>query len=188
MEWLTGDATRREFERFVGENSSALLKTAYLITWSLPESEDLVQEAFLRAAQRWPQIRRMEFPRAYVSRTLVNLALRHRGAGSDGLSRRKNVDNDEIDRREDVRQQGDLAMIDTRSEIVWLLGALSRKQRTVIVLRYFEDLSEREIAEYLSWPVGTVKSTTSRAIERLQTRAHRSPPSDLSHATHQTSP
>jgi len=53
-------------------------------------------------------------------------------------------------------------------EITWVLAELPRRQRAVIVLRYFEDLSEAEIATYLGWPLGTVKSTASRALERLQ--------------------
>ena len=145
-----------------------LLRTVYLITWSAPESEDLLQETWLIAAQRWPTIGAMEFPLAYVRRTLVNLALREsRGAQANASS----VDPDVLAHREDERFEGNLAMIDTRSEITWLLGTLPRNQRAVIVLRYFDDMSEAQIAEELGWPAGTVKSTAARALERLRRHA-----------------
>ncbi len=168
MDGLRGAPARREFERFVADHTADLLRTAYLITWSGPEAEDLLQEAWLITAQRWPTIHAMEHPLAYVRRTLVNLALRtSRGARAEASS----VDPDVLAQHEDQRLEGNLAMIDTRSEITWLLGVLPRNQRAVIVLRYFDQLSEAEIAEELGWPVGTVKSTSARAIERLRRRA-----------------
>jgi DNA-directed RNA polymerase specialized sigma24 family protein len=70
---------------------------------------------------------------------------------------------------------------------LWLLAQLSRQQRAVLVLRYFEDLSESEIADYLSIPVGTVKSTASRAIDRLR-RSISDPPSEPSELLHSNFP
>lgn len=168
MEWKRGAPARRDFDRFVEEHTASLLRTAYLITWNAPEAEDVLQEAWLISAQRWPTIRTMEYPLAYVRRTLVSVALRQRrGMNADALS----VDPEALTRREDPRLEGNLAMIDTRSEITWLLGDLPRNQRAVIVLRYFEEMSEAEIADELGWPVGTVKSTAARALDRLQRRA-----------------
>jgi DNA-directed RNA polymerase specialized sigma24 family protein len=63
---------RDEFDRFVADSSDALLRTAYLIVWDLTEAEDLVQECLLTVARRWPRVRRMEHPRAYARRVLVN--------------------------------------------------------------------------------------------------------------------
>jgi len=68
----------------------------------------------------------------------------------------------------DERSEHELLTIDQRSEILWLLDSLSPNQRLVVVLRYFEEMTEGEIAEQLDWPVGTVKSTSSRALERLR--------------------
>src|SRR5208282_5229819 len=68
----------------------------------------------------------------------------------------------------DGRFEEQLGRIDTRSEILWLLAQLSRQQRAVLVLRYFDDMSEAEVAHNLSIPIGTVKSTTSRALDRLR--------------------
>jgi RNA polymerase sigma factor (sigma-70 family) len=61
-----------------------------------------------------------------------------------------------------------LLQIEARSEILGLLARLPLRQRAVIVLRYFEDLSEADIATQLDWPIGTVKSTASRALESMQ--------------------
>jgi RNA polymerase sigma factor (sigma-70 family) len=110
----------------------------------------------------------MEHPLAYVRRIAVNLAIdggqeRSRSRAELGL----------FDQRSpvlgpDESAAAELLRIDTRLEITWVLAELPRRQRAVIVLRYFEDLSEAEIATYLGWPLGTVKSTASRALERLQ--------------------
>ena len=64
-----------DFDQFVAAHVDDLLRTAYLIVWDEGEAEDLVQECLLKVARRWPRIRRMEQPRAYARRILVNLAL-----------------------------------------------------------------------------------------------------------------
>ena len=67
------DHRRADFENFVAESADALMRTAYLIVWDLPEAEDLVQETLLKVAGRWPRVRRMEHPartRAGSSSTL----------------------------------------------------------------------------------------------------------------------
>jgi DNA-directed RNA polymerase specialized sigma24 family protein len=142
------------FEHFVGESTSDLLRTAYLLTWNLAEAEDLLQEAFLRTARRWPAIKKMDHPHAYVRRIVVNLAL----AGAERRSRfavELDARHDEhLELYSDPRPEEALGAIDTRS-----------------VLRYFEDLSEAEIANCLRWPIGTVKSTAARALDRLQQSA-----------------
>ncbi len=157
-------SSTREFDAFVRRAAPSLLRTTYLITWSLPEAEDLVQEALLRTAQRWPSVSVMEFPLAYARRTVVNLALRHadRLGGRNGQGTLPTPHS--IDDREDARFENNLKMIDTRSELLWLLGELPPRQRLVIVLRFFEDMTEAEIAKQLDWPIGTVKSTSSRAL------------------------
>jgi RNA polymerase sigma factor (sigma-70 family) len=68
----------------------------------------------------------------------------------------------------DERFEAKLLSIDARSDIEAALSLLPLRQRAVIVLRYYEDLSESEIAGVLGWPVGTVKSTTSRALDELR--------------------
>jgi len=175
---LLGSSSRGEFESFVRSSAPDLLRTANLLTWNLPEAEDLVQEAFLRSAKRWPSIAKMDHPRAYVRRILVNLAL------ADGKRRsRTGMASDPLD-DDAVRHQvantvsPDLLAIDDRFELEWMLADLPRRQRAVLVLRYFEDLSESETASVLGWPVGTVKSTAARALDHLQRRFATSGTSD----------
>ena len=74
-----------DFDQFVATHVDDLLRTAYLIVWDEAEAEDLVQECLLKVARRWPRIRRMEQPRAYARRMLVNLAL----DGARGRARRR---------------------------------------------------------------------------------------------------
>ena len=74
-----------DFDQFVAAHVDDLLRTAYLIVWDEGEAEDLVQECLLKVARRWPRIRRMEQPRAYARRILVNLAL----DGARGRARRR---------------------------------------------------------------------------------------------------
>jgi RNA polymerase sigma-70 factor (sigma-E family) len=168
MEWLSGATARREFELFVFESTPDLMRTGYLLTWNLAEAEDVVQETLLRTAKKWPTIAKMDHPLAYVRRILVNVVLRgstrraRTGAELDSTSL------DQPEAWEDARVERELLAIDARSELLWMLSALPTRQRAVVVLRYFEDLSESEIAEQLGWPVGTVKSTSARALHQLQ--------------------
>jgi RNA polymerase sigma-70 factor (sigma-E family) len=160
------DRRRAEFERFVADSTDSLLRAAYLIVGDLAESEDLVQECLVTVAKRWPRVRSMDHPRAYARRVLLNLAL----DGSARRSRRRLEleGSGTIDEGCDERSTGELTAVDTRSELVAALATLPPRQRAVLVLRYFEDLSESETAAALQCSVGTVKSTASRALARLQ--------------------
>jgi RNA polymerase sigma-70 factor (sigma-E family) len=155
---------REEFERFVGTATDPLLRTAYLVVWDVGEAEDLVQECLLRVARKWPRVRTMEHPVAYARKILINLAL----DGADRRSRRKNelsAGRPELggDAQEDATRD-----LEARSELTAALRRLPPRQRAVLVLRYFQDLSEAQVAETLGCSVGTVKSTASRGLERLR--------------------
>jgi RNA polymerase sigma-70 factor (sigma-E family) len=159
---------RAEFEQFVTASSASLLRTAYLIAWDLTEAEDLVQECLLAVARRWPRVRGMEHPYAYARRMLINLAL-------DGAARRSRRRQElDPDAPSIVAQMADdscaraLRDVDVRSELTQALGSLAPRQRAVLVLRYFEDLPEAQVARVLGCSVGTVKSTASRGLTRLQ--------------------
>jgi RNA polymerase sigma-70 factor (sigma-E family) len=162
---VTTESRRREFEHFVAESSDPLLRTAYLIVWDLSEAEDLVQECLLTVARRWPRVRRMQHPRAYARRVLVNLAL-------DGRRRRARRRQEleappsAWERRSD--EHGTMAGVEVRRDLVDALATLPPRQRAVLVLRYFEDLTEAQVASVLGCSVGTVKSTASRGLARLQ--------------------
>jgi RNA polymerase sigma-70 factor (sigma-E family) len=132
---------RADFENFVAHNTDALLRTAYLIVWDLPEAEDLVQETLLKVACRWHRVRRMDQPVAYARRIIVDLAL----GGADRRSRRRRERSGEPlpDRHDDA---GESNSIETQDELMHALAALPPRQRTVLVLRHFLDLPEAEVA------------------------------------------
>jgi RNA polymerase sigma-70 factor (sigma-E family) len=167
MEWLTGRAAQKQFEEFVDEITDDLIRAGYLLTWDLAETEDLVQETLLRLARRWSRVRAMAYPIAYARRVLVNLVI-------DGKTRRGR-------RNEELRPVSDtfagpadeaaprsLRIIEDASQFRDALAELPPQQRTAIVLRYWADLREAEIALLLGCPVGTVKSSVSRGLSRLR--------------------
>ncbi len=160
--------TRTEFERFVDEGADALLRTACLVAWDPAEAEDLVQECLTIVARRWPRVQRMDHPYAYARRVLINLAL----DGAQRRSRRAQElgarDAPAIDDVVDEASARALLGVDVRSELLQALGTLPPRQRAVLVLRYFEDLPEAKVAAVLGCSVGTVKSTASRGLTRLQ--------------------
>ncbi|MGH2909657.1 MAG: SigE family RNA polymerase sigma factor, partial [Solirubrobacteraceae bacterium] len=161
-----GNRRRAEFDRFVADSSAGLLRTAYLIVSDLAEAEDLVQECLLAVARRWPRVRRMEHPHAYARRILVNLALR----GGTARTRRATELAERPGEREPPDEDAARAFDDVpvRAELLVALGRLPPRQRAVLVLRYLEDLSEAQVADALACSVGTVKSSASRGLRRLQ--------------------
>ena len=138
------------------------------MAWDPVEAEDLVQECLLAVARRWPRVRAMAHPHAYARRVLVNLALdgakrrarRRQELVADGAATLDAVADESAARR--------LHAVGVRAELIQVLGTLPPRQRAVLVLRYFEDLSEAQVAELLGCSVGTVKSTASRGLNRLQ--------------------
>jgi RNA polymerase sigma-70 factor (sigma-E family) len=158
-------AANREFERFVGEATDRLFRTAYLMTWDAGESEDLVQEVLTKVARRWGRVRTMDSPYAYVRRMLVNqifsgAARRTRARGELELSR---------ELTETVDEESVLAFerVEDAEALRQALCSLTERQRLVLVLRYWEDLAEADVAAMLRCSVGTVKSTASRAAARV---------------------
>ncbi len=155
-------------------HTGELLRTACLITWDDAEAEDLVQECLLRVSRRWRRVRSMDRPLAYARRVLINLAL----GGRDRRSRRRvelrGPDHDGVagsgdtDERADPNAEAALHALGEWSELIEALGQLAPQQRTVLVLRYVDDLSEAQIADLLGCSTGTVKSRASRGLARLR--------------------
>jgi RNA polymerase sigma-70 factor (sigma-E family) len=168
MKWLLAGAARREFERFVAESADRLLRTGYLMAADLAEAEDLVQETYLQVARRWPRVRAMDHPAAYARRILVNLAIdgaphrarRNGELGLAGIAGQPDVP--------DSSAELALRAVDEQAGLAAALAGLPPRQRAVIVLRYWEDLPEAEVAVILGCSVGTVKSTASRGLARLR--------------------
>jgi RNA polymerase sigma-70 factor (sigma-E family) len=151
-----------EFDQFVAAHVDDLLRTAYLIVWDEGEAEDLVQECLLRIARRWPRVRRMDQPRAYARKILVNLAL---DDARRRMQRRRELEPAEPT---NLFAADPLPAIEARAELLQALGQLPERQRAVLVLRYFNDLTEAQVAEVLGCSPGTVKSSASRGLARLR--------------------
>ena len=154
-------AVDEEFSEFVRARSPALHRTAFLLTAGDQQSaEDLVQSALLKTYVRWSSLRRSASAEAYVRRTLTRMAIRTKAKrssteqlwGEVPTGSTPGVDSKVVD----------------RVTILALLHDLTPQQRAVVVLRYYEDLTESQIAEVLGCAPGTVKSHASRAIAMLR--------------------
>lgn len=135
-----------------------LLRSAYLLTGDLHRAEDLVQEALVKVALRWDRLR-VGNPTAYARTIVVR----------DHISwwrRRREFPTDPPDDLASVSSDPDAALVVRRA-----LGRLTPKQRAVVVLRHFDDLSVEETASVLGVSIGTVKSQNAVALERLRTGA-----------------
>lgn len=157
------DHRRADFETFVSANTDSLIRTAYLIVGDVQDAEDLVQETLLKVAGRWHRVRRMEQPAAYARRILVNRALDDAGRRT---RRRRELTGEALPDRSD-EADGPRAF-DAHDELLSALAALPPRQRTAIVLRYFLDLPEADVAAAMKCSLGTVKSTAARGLARLE--------------------
>jgi RNA polymerase sigma-70 factor (sigma-E family) len=151
-------ADRSGFDEFVATRSRALLRTAYLLTGDHGQAEDLLQTALAKCWFAWGRIDGP--PEPYVRRALVTTYAtwwrrRWRGEWPTG----------------ELPDRGDPAAttsVDDRDALWRALGALPRRQRAVVVLRYYEDLSEAETAAALGISTGTVKSQAAKALAALR--------------------
>jgi RNA polymerase sigma-70 factor (sigma-E family) len=160
--------TPAEFDRFVADSAEGLLRTASLMTWDVAAAEDLVQECLLRVSRRWFRVRTMEHPTAFARSVLVNLALdegRRRSRHRAELNGNGRAD---VEDHEDAGAVRVLGRVEASADLTRALAELPPRQRVALVLRYFDDLTEAQTAEVMGCSVGTVKSTTSRALERLR--------------------
>jgi RNA polymerase sigma-70 factor (sigma-E family) len=165
---LLGSATARaDFEHFVSASTAPLLRAGYLMTWDLSETEDLVQETFVRVAKHWQRVRGMEHPLAYARRILVNLTLDD-GERRSRRTRELSLPTGAVPDRGDAAATSALSDVEERSQLRDALTGLPRQERAVLVLRYWEDLSERDVARILGCSVGTVKKTAWRGLGRLR--------------------
>lgn len=137
------------------------VRLAYLLTGDRARAEDLVAEAFARVYVQWRR-GRVTHVRAYVRQAVVNQV---RNAARRGFLERRESARRTGDHRGGRAHDDDLA---DRDEVAALLARLSDRQRTALVLRYWEDLPEVEVAAAMGCPTGTVKSLISRGLARLR--------------------
>ncbi|WP_329127646.1 SigE family RNA polymerase sigma factor [Streptomyces sp. NBC_01465] len=160
---------QESFREFVAARSGALLKTAVLLSGGdRHAAEDLLQTALVKAAGRWERI---EEPEAYVRQILYRLQV---GRWRLRWPRRELTVAEPPER---AHGDGAEAAVDLRIVMRRALARLTPRQRAVLVLRYFEDLPEADVARLLGCSVGTVRSTTHRSLARLRAVAPELAPS-----------
>jgi RNA polymerase sigma-70 factor (sigma-E family) len=137
----------------------AAVRLAYLLTGHRQLAEDLVQDAFVRLAGRFADLRDPAAFEAYLRKTVVNLARMH--------FRRRKVEQAHL-QRQFPPMAPTLPDVETYDQLKQALLTLPTRQRAALVLRYYEDLSEHQIAEILRCRPGTVKSLLSRGLATLQ--------------------
>ena len=165
MVGMEDNDTDEAFTAFVAAHSPSLRRTAYLLTGSTGAAEDLLQDALVRTWLGWQRVVPATAA-AYTRRVLVNLA-------TDRWRRRRyrTVTLDGGERWADPAAERAFGAVDDQTFIVEQLAALSPRERAINVLRYYHDLAEADVAEAVGCSVGTVKSTCSRALARIRTRA-----------------
>jgi RNA polymerase sigma-70 factor (sigma-E family) len=151
-----------DFESWLVAREPALQRLALLLTGDEHSAQDLVQTSLAKLYLAWDRLDDRDNVDAYARRILVN---EHRTAWRRPWRRREVVTDAPPDRA------GPAIEYDGGREVVWeFVASLPPRQRAVIVLRYYEQLSEAEIAEVLGISPGTVKSQASRAIAALRAR------------------
>jgi RNA polymerase sigma-70 factor (sigma-E family) len=157
---MADDGTARELESFLAERADRLMRTAVLLTGSRDAGQDLLQTALERLLRHW---RRLDGdPEGYLRRTLYNLA-------ADGFRRQGRLQRKLALLKASTSPSADsIGAVDLRDALVRMLLQLPPRQRAVLVLRYWEEMTEAETAAVLGWPEGTVKSAASRGLRRLR--------------------
>jgi RNA polymerase sigma-70 factor (sigma-E family) len=152
-----------EFVDLVTERYGSLCRTAYLLTGNRQSAEDAVQSALVRAFVHWNKVCRADHPEAYVHRMVVNevLSLRRRRWTREAL-----VDDPERLPSAAVQTGPEDAVAD-RHDMAVALAALTMRQRAVLVLRYYDGLSEAEIATTLGIRAGSVKGHARAGLAKL---------------------
>lgn len=153
-----------EFTDFVAAVSRRLLHAGDLLTGDRARAEDLVQHALARAYARWPSVRDGN-PEAYVRRSMLNAYL-------DWWRRRRWRELPEAAAGAGPASEDPAVEVVRRDAVQRALACLTRRERAVVVLRYWFDLSEEQIAAELGIARGTVKSTNARALQRLRASEH----------------
>ena len=149
------------FQEFVASRGQALTRTAYLLSGSHADADDLVQAALAKAYSRWTHISSLRSPDAYVRRMIANQHI------SWWRSRRRERLVVALPEVTISDATGSHATADLVRDCV---RSLPPKQRAAVVFRYFEDLDDEAIADALGCSVGTVRSQISRALATLRDR------------------
>ncbi|MFF8512794.1 SigE family RNA polymerase sigma factor [Streptomyces sp. NPDC015492] len=149
-----------EFQTFMSSRWPSLVRTAYLLTGSHHDAEDLAQSALARAYAKWDKVRRSDDMAAYVRKIMIHVH-------ADRF-RKLTVREWFTPRLPDVAVADGTDQVEYRSALIEALVALPQRQRSVVVLRYFEDMPPAQIAAVLGVRESTVRSQITRALARLR--------------------
>lgn len=159
------------YDEFARSRLGPLLRYAVMLTGDPHLAEDLVQETLVRVQLKWRRVSRADVPDIYVRRMLTNAFLDWRR----GRWARHVV----LDNHSDERRHGAVAdhadATGERDEMWQLLGTLPKRQRAALVLRYYEDMADAQVAEVLGCAVGTVRAHISRALATLRDQLSTAP-------------
>ena len=165
--------TTADFDEFFRATWPRLFRTAYAVAGDAASAEDALQAAYARAFARWRHVSSVDHPEAYVRRMVVNEILGTRRGG--WWRRERPHDGPEPPGAHESPESGVV-----ERDAVWAaVLALPVRQRAVVVLRYYEDLSEEQIAGVLGCSRGTVKSQASAALTNLRRHVADLPKGDL---------
>jgi RNA polymerase sigma-70 factor (sigma-E family) len=150
----------RSFGDYVAARSGSLLRMAFLLTRNRADAEDLVQAALAKTFQAWDRIEDYKALDGYVRRAMVNTHI--------SWWRRRRVEEYPTDDIPDRAVADHADGSELHESLRRALDRLPSRMRAAVVLRYYEDMTESEIAEILGISQGTVKSTVSRAVAKLR--------------------
>jgi RNA polymerase sigma-70 factor (sigma-E family) len=169
---MVDEERRQVFDEFARARMPELLRFGHALTGSPHAAADLVQDALERTMLAWARVENQGDPEGYVRRIMVNRNI--------SIWRRRRRETLVLDVPEDAGRRGvGHAEPAHRDLDLWdRIRALPPRQRTVIVLRYYEDMSEAQIAGLMGSSVGTVKSQASRALASLRRDAYQFAESD----------
>jgi len=149
-----------EFADFAAKRADALLRYAYVLTGNPHDAADLVQEALVRLRGSWARVRRKQDPESYVRTTMTRLHI--------NTWRRRKREYLAWSPPERAEPEDPFGRADDFAEMWQQLALLPRRQRAVLVLRYYEERTDAEIAEMLGISQGTVRSQAFRALAKLR--------------------
>jgi len=150
-----------QFREFAAASRPSLVRTAFMLCGDADEAHDLVQLTLLRVHRRWAAIRRVDDPQVYARRVLINLT-------ASWWRRRLRVRLEPLDPHDAPSEEDAIEQVNLRDQLWRAVHTLPPRTRAVLVLRYFEDMSEADAARVLECSVGSVKSQASRGLAALR--------------------
>jgi RNA polymerase sigma-70 factor (sigma-E family) len=150
-----------EFEEYASARAQDLVRLGFTVSGDYQRAEDLAQIALMQAFRSWRRVQRADDPHTYVRRILINSYL--------SMTRRRSFTEAPVAEVDADRSVPDPAVEVVNADDTWrALATLSARERVVLVLRYYQDLDDRAIADVLGIKASSVRATASRALASLR--------------------